>query len=204
MAAGPSGGGPGVAARLTAEAAPAGVTGIEWRLRAIPRPTPVLARERERALTARQRELLDQLGGVFDGGFADLTMAGLAARLNCSLRTLYELAPSRDELVLVVVDRNLWRIGRTAANAIAPDMAPLDALRAYLRAATEAVSGTTQAFARDLAAVPAAQPAEFFLVASDVGGDGLQGLAELGDLGGQAGQRVGVAGVGAVFLNDGA
>ena len=157
MAAGPSGGGPGVAARLTAAAAPAGVTGIEWRLRAIPRPTPVLARERERALTARQRELLDQLGGVFDGGFADLTMAGLAARLNCSLRTLYELAPSRDELVLVVVDRNLWRIGRTAANAIDPDMAPLDALRAYLRAATEAVSGTTQAFARDLAAVPAAQ-----------------------------------------------
>lgn len=117
----------------------------------------MLARERERALTARQRELLDQLGGVFDGGFADLTMAGLAARLNCSLRTLYELAPSRDELVLVVVDRNLWRIGRTAANAIDPDMAPLDALRAYLRAATEAVSGTTQAFARDLAAVPAAQ-----------------------------------------------
>jgi AcrR family transcriptional regulator len=117
----------------------------------------VLARERERALTARQSELLDQLGGVFDGGFADLTMAGLAARLNCSLRTLYELAPSRDELVLVVVDRNLWRIGRTAANAIDPDMGPLDALRAYLRAATEAVSGTTQAFARDLAAVPAAQ-----------------------------------------------
>jgi AcrR family transcriptional regulator len=106
---------------------------------------------------ARQRELLDQLGGVFDGGFADLTMAGLAARLNCSLRTLYELAPSRDELVLVVVDRNLWRIGRTAANAIDPHMAPLDALRAYLRAATEAVSGTTQAFARDLATVPAAQ-----------------------------------------------
>jgi AcrR family transcriptional regulator len=117
----------------------------------------VLARERERALTTRQRELLDQLGAVFDGGFADLTMAGLAARLNCSLRTLYELAPSRDELVLVVVDRNLWRIGRTAANAIDPDMGPLDALRAYLRAATEAVSGTTQAFARDLAAVPAAQ-----------------------------------------------
>ena len=117
----------------------------------------MLAASASGPLTARQRELLDQLGGVFDGGFADLTMAELAARLNCSLRTLYELAPSRDELVLVVVDRNLWRIGRTAANAIDPDMAPLDALRAYLRAATEAVSGTTEAFARDLAAVPAAQ-----------------------------------------------
>ena len=34
---------------------------------------------------------------------------------------------------------------------------PLDAVRAYLEAATVAVSGWTEAFARDLAAVPAAQ-----------------------------------------------
>ena len=157
MAAGQSRGGADVAPRLTAGAAPAAASAIEPRLRAIPRPAPLLARARERSLTARQRELLDQLGALFDGGFADLTMAGLASHLNCSLRTLYELAPSRDELVLVVVDRNLWHVGCTAATAIEPAMAPLDALRAYLRAATEAVAGTTQAFARDLAAVPAAQ-----------------------------------------------
>jgi AcrR family transcriptional regulator len=84
-------------------------------------------------------------------------MAGIASALSCSLRTLYELAPSRDELVLVVVDRNLWRIGRTATGALDPDMAPLDALRAYLDAANMAVAGTTAAFARDLATVPAAQ-----------------------------------------------
>jgi AcrR family transcriptional regulator len=121
------------------------------------RPRPVLDRERERRLTERQRELLDQLGHMFDEGFADLTMAEIAARLNCSMRTLYALAPSRDELVLIVVDRNLWRIGRSAQTAIDPDMDPLDALRAYLRAAHEAVAGTTQAFAHDLEAVPAAQ-----------------------------------------------
>ncbi len=119
-------------------------------------PQPVMSRERERQLTARQREILDQLSELFDAGFADLTMAEIASRVNCSLRTLYELAPSRDELVLTVVDRNLWRIGRTARDAIRPEMAPLDAVRAYLRAATVAVSGTTEAFARDLAAVPAA------------------------------------------------
>lgn len=124
---------------------------------AVTPPQPVMPRERERALTARQREILDQLSDLFDEGFADLTMAEIAGRVNCSLRTLYELAPSRDELVLTVVDRNLWRIGRTAREAIRPDMAPLDAVRAYLRAATVAVSGTTEAFARDLAAVPAAQ-----------------------------------------------
>lgn len=121
------------------------------------RPRPILDRERERGLTNRQRELLDQLVHMFDGGFADLTMAEIARRLNCSMRTLYALAHSRDELVLMVIDRNLWRIGRSAQTAIDPDMAPLDALRAYLRAAHQAVARTTEPFARDLEAVPAAQ-----------------------------------------------
>jgi AcrR family transcriptional regulator len=117
----------------------------------------VLSRARERSLSDRQREVLDELSGLFDAGFASLTMAEIARRLSCSLRTLYELAPSRDELVLMVVDRNLWRIGRTAAGALDADMAPLDALRAYLDAANMAVAGTTAAFAEDLASVPAAQ-----------------------------------------------
>jgi AcrR family transcriptional regulator len=137
---------------MVAAIAPVGE--IERRLRAVPPPRPVLARSRERKLTERQRGLLDQLSTAFDEGFADLTMAEVAARLNCSLRTLYALAPSRDELVLIVIDRNLWRIGRTARAAIAPGMAPLDAIRAYLHAATLTVSNTTEAFSRDLAAIP--------------------------------------------------
>lgn len=130
---------------------------IEARLKAVPAPKPVLSRARERELTERQRELLDQLGRMFEDGFAHLTMAELAGRLNCSLRTLYALAPSRDELVLAVVDRNLWRVGRGARDAVGPAMSPLEALRSYLEAATYAVSSITEAFARDLAAVPAAQ-----------------------------------------------
>lgn len=127
------------------------------RLRSVSGPRPVLEREREHRLTDRQREILDQLGTLFDAGFAHLTMATIAARANCSLRTLYSLAPSRDEVVLVVVDRNLWRVGRTAMSAITPDMGPLDALQAYLGAATEAVEGMTAPFARDLALMPAAR-----------------------------------------------
>lgn len=132
-------------------------TELQRRLQSVPRPRPVLPRERERQLTERQRAVLDRLTEMFDEGFADLTMAVISARANCSLRTLYELAPSRDELVLMVADRNLWRIGHSARDAIRPDMAPLQAVRAYLRAATMAVSGTTTAFARDLSRVPAAQ-----------------------------------------------
>ncbi|MAG51080.1 MAG: hypothetical protein CL405_00585 [Acidimicrobiaceae bacterium] len=126
------------------------------RIREVPAPAPVLDRERERSLTDRQRHVLDQLGRLFDGGFADLTMADMASSLNCSLRTLYELAPSREQLVLTVIDRNLWRVGRSAMGVI-EDVAPLDAIRTYLEAANVAVAGTTAPFARDMQAVPAAQ-----------------------------------------------
>lgn len=137
-------------------ASPTVATDLEARLRGVPRPKPVLPRDRERALTSRQRELLDQLGILFDGGFAHLTMAGVAAELSCSLRTLYDLAPSRDELLLMVIDRNLWRIGRGATSVVREGVAPLQALRDYLTAASEAVADMSPAFARDLEAVPAA------------------------------------------------
>ena len=127
------------------------------RLRALPAPRPMLSRDDLERLTDRQRELLTQLGSLFRDGFADLTMSEIAAQLNCSLRTLYGLAPSRDELVLTVVDTHLWRTGREAMAAIGPDLSPLEAVRAYLGAATVAVSGTTPAYARDLAAMPAAR-----------------------------------------------
>lgn len=124
-------------------------------LREVPRPRPILEPAREFALTERQREVLDHLGVMFEAGFADLTMATLAKRLNCSLRTLYVLAPSRDELVLMVVDRRLRRIGRAARDAVQPEMGPLETLRAYLHAVTVSLMGTSDEFARDLAAVPA-------------------------------------------------
>lgn len=127
------------------------VTELQRQLELVPRPAPVLSREAKDALTKRQREILDQLGVLFHAGFIHLTMADLAAKVGCSLRTLYGLAPSRDELVLVVVDRNLWRIGRTAMAAIDAAMPPLVALRAYLQAANVAVVHTTEAFARDTA-----------------------------------------------------
>lgn len=131
-------------------------TELHRRVRAVKPPRAVLDRDRERRLTDRQREVLDQLGRLFDHGFAHLTMAEIAAHTTCSLRTLYGLAPSRDELVLVVVDRNLWRVGRSAMAALAPDMNPLDALQSYLTAANEAVNGLSEPFARDLATMPAA------------------------------------------------
>ena len=114
---------------MTTEAATLESIELVRRLRSVPAPRPVLDRDREARLTERQREVLDRLGTLFDDGFADLTMADIAANVGCSLRTLYDLAPSRDELVLTVIDRNLRRIGRGAISAIQPDLAPLVAIR---------------------------------------------------------------------------
>ncbi|MGB1504095.1 MAG: TetR/AcrR family transcriptional regulator [Acidimicrobiales bacterium] len=124
------------------------------RLRQVPAPEPVLSRRREAELTARQRELLDELGRIFDKGFVDVTMAELAAQLNCSLRTLYGLAEGRNELVLMVVDRNLRKVGRVANRVVNDDMTALDAVKAYLGAATVAVQDITREFADDMATIP--------------------------------------------------
>jgi AcrR family transcriptional regulator len=121
-------------------------------------PQPLLSPEAEGRLTPRQRELLDELEAlVVRGGFAELTMAQIAARVNCSLRTLYGISPSKDALVLTVVDRRLRRIGRRAIAAMGESGSPLSALRAYLRAANQAVQPTTSAFAREFADVSGAQ-----------------------------------------------
>lgn len=121
-------------------------------------PRRLLPAAAERRLTPRQRELLDELEDlVVKGDLSALTMAQIAARTNCSLRTLYGIAPSKDELVLIVVDRRLHRIGRRAIEALESGQSALDSLRAYLRTANEAVQPTTVAFAREFADVPGAE-----------------------------------------------
>ena len=117
-------------------------------------PKPLLAHEAERQLSARQLELLDELELLLlRGGLADLTMAEIAALVGCSLRTFYGIAPSKDELLLTVVDRRLHRIGRAAIEALDASMAPLSALRAYLQAANEAVQPEAASMSADVAKV---------------------------------------------------
>jgi AcrR family transcriptional regulator len=121
-------------------------------------PKPLLSAEAERQLSPRQLDLLDALEEqLATHGLAQLTMAEIASAVNCSLRTLYGIAPSKDELLLTVVDRRLHRIGRAAIEALDATMTPLDALRAYLQAANEAVAPQSVALSAELAEVPGAQ-----------------------------------------------
>jgi len=121
-------------------------------------PKALLPPEAEKKLTERQRQLLGELEDlVVRGGLAELTMAEIAAGVNCSLRTLYGISPSKDELVLAVVDRRLHRIGRAAIASLDATLPPLETLRRYLGAVNEAVRPTTAEFVRDFADVPGAR-----------------------------------------------
>jgi AcrR family transcriptional regulator len=98
-------------------------------------PRPLLSRRAEAALGARHRSVLDGLEQLLrDGELTTLTIGDIAARLECSRRTLYELAPSKDQLVLLTLDRVMHRIGETAIAAIDFDAPAPVQLRQYATA----------------------------------------------------------------------
>jgi AcrR family transcriptional regulator len=108
------------------------------------------------ALTARTRALLDELAELFlSEGFSHLTLADIEARLQCSRRTLYGLAPSKNELVVVVFDRLLRRFGRTTLDHLETLADPGDRVEAFLVWATSNLQQVSLRFSEDLARDPA-------------------------------------------------
>lgn len=96
-------------------------------------PRPRLSRGAEQVLRPRQVEILDRLEAlILDRGFSAFTVGQLAAELSCSRRTLYELAPSKGDLVLVVLDRFLHRVGRAALNAVGSADPAATQIRSYI------------------------------------------------------------------------
>jgi|GEM_PF-677833 len=71
-----------------------------------------------RSFTPRGRRILDGLEDIFlREGFRRVTIGELAGRLHCSRHTLYQLAQSKEELVLVVLARVLGRIRQIGLEA---------------------------------------------------------------------------------------
>ncbi|MCC7414301.1 MAG: TetR/AcrR family transcriptional regulator [Gammaproteobacteria bacterium] len=67
----------------------------------------------------RAAELLDALEEMMLAeGFSRITVGDMAARLRCSRRTLYELAPGKQELVLLVLDRFFEQLRQQGRDAI--------------------------------------------------------------------------------------
>ena len=124
---------------------------------ALRRPRPLLSQRAEQRLGPRHREVLDELESLFlRDGFSGYSVRELAAHVGCSRRTLYELAPSKDELVLIVFDRFLHRVGRAALESIEPGTPFPDQIRSYFRGGLE-LQRISQVFGEDLADDPAAR-----------------------------------------------
>jgi AcrR family transcriptional regulator len=103
----------------------------------------------------RERLLLDELERIFfQEGFAELSVADLAARLRVSRTTLYRLAPGRQELLELVVDRMFNQMGKRGRAALAGQTDPAAKVAVYLGAGTASVRAGSLAFNRDLEANP--------------------------------------------------
>ena len=98
-------------------------------------PRPMLSRRAEAALGVRHRSILEGLEKLMrDGELAKLTIGDMATRLECSRRALYELAPSKEQLVLLVLDRVMHRIGEIVLRTIDLDASATTQLRQYATA----------------------------------------------------------------------
>lgn len=105
-----------------------------------------------RRLTGRQRQLQDELIDlVLAEGFAHLTMDHVAARLNCSKRTLYALADSRDQLATEAVKLFFRRATEQVEQAINRTRAPAKRVQRYLAAVAAALAPASRAFLDDVA-----------------------------------------------------
>lgn len=92
------------------------------------------------ALSARQEELLDALEALaMRERFGRVGVGDMAARLNCSRSTLYAIAPSKEQLFLLVMDRLMQHIESAALEGAARRSNPAARLSAYLERALEEI-----------------------------------------------------------------
>ncbi|MCY4344691.1 MAG: TetR/AcrR family transcriptional regulator [Gammaproteobacteria bacterium] len=83
-------------------------------------------------------------------GFRGLTIDSLAKRLRCSNRTLYEIAPSKEEMFLVVLDRWLERIRHLGQEGAMAQSDPIKRVEAFLEPGVTETREASAAFVEDV------------------------------------------------------
>jgi AcrR family transcriptional regulator len=107
--------------------------------------------ERATRASRRRESLIERLMEVFlRQGFAELSVADLAAVLRCSKSTLYSVAASREQIIVAVV-RAFFRRAAERVEAVADAGAdPRERVGAYLRAISDELAPASPAFFADL------------------------------------------------------
>ena len=101
-------------------------------------------------ITDKHKQVIDKLELMLEKGIPDLTMSELAAKLKVSLRTLYEIAPSKDHLIRMTVNRILMKLGKEALDKIANINSPVEKLKRYLQHANQAVGPKFKVYLQNL------------------------------------------------------
>ena len=103
-----------------------------------------------RIYTKRHNEIIDALEVLLESGVPNLTMSEIAKKLKISLRTLYEIAPSRDELILMTMDNILKKLGKFAMDSVSEIHSPVEKLEEYLIIVNQAVGPKFDRFLKDM------------------------------------------------------
>mgnify|MGYP005643816531 FL=1 len=101
-------------------------------------------------ISQKHNQVIDKLELMLEKGIPDHTMSELAAKLKVSLRTLYEIAPSKDHLIRLTVNRILIRLGKEAITTITDIKSPIDKLKKYLLHANQAVGPKFKVYLQNL------------------------------------------------------
>ena len=107
--------------------------------------------------TKRQIEIMDALEAMLQKGVPDLTMSEFAKKLKISLRTLYEIAPSKDELILMTMNNILVKLGKLAIDSVANINSPIKKLEKYLFIVNQAVGPKFDTFIKDIENIKGSQ-----------------------------------------------
>jgi len=111
-----------------------------------------------RNLGKRHVEVMDELERMLDQGESFATMSEVAKTLKISLRTLYEIAPSKEELIVATVDRVLKKHGEIAMDAIKDHSSPIKKLESFLAVANQAVGPRFEKFTSSLSNLSSSKP----------------------------------------------
>ena len=101
---------------------------------------------------------MDELEIMLDKGKSFSTMSDLAKQLKISLRTLYEIAPSKEELIVTTVDRVLKKHGKIAIDAMNAHSSPIKKLESFLTVANQAVGPRFERFTLSLSNLNSSKP----------------------------------------------
>ena len=98
----------------------------------------------------KHHQIIQKLEEMLEKGVPDLTMSQIASRLKISLRTLYEIAPSKDQLIIMIMDVILKKLGKNAIDSISDIKSPIKKLEKYLSLVNQAVGPKFNTFFNDL------------------------------------------------------